>query len=528
MMTPGPSLRAALAALALLALAGCATPGPTASVPALKSLLLARDAANAGETAELVALYEKRNFQPVWTGSEEAESRALVAEGVLARADEQGLDRNDYEVDAPADLTSTAERFDYELALSAAVLRYARDARLGRVRPSDIYKDTGLPPQRFDAGAELDRAIRSNTLALFFAGLPPSHPEYRRLVAAMARYRAIADEGGWPSLRAPVNPDLLRTRLAFEDETLAAKPTASVAELRDAVKRFQAAHGLAADGLVGPNTIAALNVTAGRRAEQIAANMERWRWLPRQFERRYVVVDVPDQSVTFVQDGEEVLSSRAIVGRKTTTTPILRTMVQAVVASPPWNIPGDISARDLLPHLKRNPNYLQTRNMVLVDGPADDPHGRKVDWKKETPTQMSYRRIRELPGPNNALGQIMLDMPNDFDVYLHDTPGKALFKEEDRTISNGCIRVEEIFALASLALTGDAEEGLPRLRNVTGKRETQRLALENPLPVYLLYWTAKAREDGTVEFRRDPYERDLPLLAAMTGSAPLRRLAVGS
>jgi murein L,D-transpeptidase YcbB/YkuD len=251
------------------------------------------------------------------------------------------------------------------------------------------------------------------------------------------------------------------------------------------VTRFQSRNGLDADGRVGPNTLAALNIPVSARIAQIEANMERWRWLPRQFERRHIVVDVPHQSVSFVRDGEVVLTSRAIVGARSTTTPLLRTTVHAVIASPPWNIPGDVSARDLLPRLRENPKYLHSRNMVWLDGPKDDPHGRKIDWRKVTPEQMSYRRIRQLPGPESGLGELMLDMPNDFDVYLHDTPGKELFKEPQRTVSNGCIRVEKIFELAALVLHDDADS-VASVKEVTNKRETQRLALNEPLPVYLV------------------------------------------
>jgi murein L,D-transpeptidase YcbB/YkuD len=509
-------------ALAAVLLTGCASFAPSAPVGDLEQILLSRSEARTSDAAALVDFYQKRNFRPAWTGDEEAEARAGVVRAALARADEHGLVGDDYAVAPPDDRRDRTALAEHDIALTGALFRYARDVRVGRVRPNDIYKDVGLPQASFDAGSDLERALRTNTVAVFLAGLPPPHAEYRRLAAAMVRYRDIAGKGGWPTLRANADTRALRARLAFEDPALAADTNVTAAELKGAIARFQARHGLDDDGLVGPNTIAALNVPVAARVRQIAANMERWRWLPRQFERRYIAVDVPAQSLVFVQDGKAALTSRVIVGRKETTTPILRTMVAAIVASPPWNIPGDISARDLLPKLKLDPNYLATRNMVLVDGARDDPHGRKVDWKKETPTQMSYRRIRELPGPNNGLGQIMLDMPNDFDVYLHDTPGKEIFAEEERTISNGCIRVQEIFALASLALTSDAREGLPRLRAATAARQTQRLPVENPLPVYLLYWTAAADEEGAVSFRWDPYERDRPLLAAMGGGASLR------
>jgi murein L,D-transpeptidase YcbB/YkuD len=503
--------------LAALVLTACATTGPRGPSP-LEEMLLAREAAGASEeTAQLLAFYRARDFRPAWIVGADAVARAELAEEVLSRAHEQGLHPRDYTV-------TPGDGLDYDIVLSAAVLRYARDITGGRVRPASVYKDVGLPASDFDAPVSLDRALSGGSLAGFFADLPPPHPEYRRLVEALAHYRALANEGGWdtlPEVRVdgPVaGRNALAQRLALEDPEIARINGPSVAQLREAVRRFQRRNGLDADGVVGPNTLAALNIPASARVAQIAANMERWRWLPRRFENRHIVVDVPDQSVAFVQDGDVALTSRAIVGRMTTTTPILKTNIRGIVANPPWNIPGDISARDLLPQLRRNPNYLKTRNMILVDGPADDPHGTKIDWRRESPARMASRRIQELPGPTSGLGLLMLDMPNDFDVYLHDTPNKELFDLDERTISNGCIRVQEIFALVSLAMTGDKEEAVPRLRQINRTRETQRIALDTPLPVYLVYWTASAAPDGTVSFRPDFYERDNPLIAALGGA----------
>jgi murein L,D-transpeptidase YcbB/YkuD len=249
--------------------------------------------------------------------------------------------------------------------------------------------------------------------------------------------------------------------------------------------------------------------------------MERWRWMPAAFERRYIAVNVPDQSLKFMRDGNAVLNSRVIVGRKMSPTPITRSAIVAVVANPPWNIPGDIAARDLLPHLRKSPNYLATKHMVVTDGPPGDPYGRTIKWASVTPADFPYA-IRQLPGPTTALGAVMLDSPNDFDVYLHDTPNKKRFESDVREISNGCVRVQQILPLASLALTDDTAKGMGKLNQAIKTHDTQRLALDEPLPVYFLYWTALAEADGSVGFRPDRYGRDAPLIAALTrsGKAP--------
>ena len=210
-----------------------------------------------------------------------------------------------------------------------------------------------------------------------------------------------------------------------------------------------------------------------------------------------------------------LLSSRAIIGRKTSATPITRSEIVAVIVNPPWNIPGDIAGRDLLPRLQRNPNYLASKHMIVTDGPPGDPYGRTIDWRKIKAADFPYA-IRQLPGPETALGALMLDSPNDFDVYLHDTPNKKAFVSNEREISNGCVRVQQIFPLASLALNdGDTAHGMSMLKQATETHKTQRLTLDSPLPVYFLYWTAIPGDDGSVGFRPDRYDRDTRLIAAL-------------
>jgi murein L,D-transpeptidase YcbB/YkuD len=532
----------------VLSAAGCASsairpPKPVldqTQVPstqsALQQILRARKTAMDGvasaEQERVLAFYQMRNFQPAWTAGTEAEQMAGQARAVLARADEQGLRSQDYELQGDLRSAPGPKAAQYDLALTDAVLRYSLDVRTGRVRPNEVYEDVDLPTPGFDAVADLSTALNDHSLATYLAGLPPSHPQYRALVKALAQYRAIAAQGGWSALpgekeiRLEPNDrrlNLLLQRLRSEDPILAAIPTPSTAELRDAIKRFQARNGLDQDGRVKSETLAALNVPAPLRIAQIEANMERWRWLPARFEHRYVAVNVPDQSVEFVRDGAVILSSRAIVGRKASPTPITRSTIMAVVVNPPWNIPGDIAARDLLPQLRRNPNYLASKNMVVMDGPPGDPHGRTIDWRKIIPAEFPYA-IRQLPGPDTALGTLMLDSPNDFDVYLHDTPVKKRFESNEREISNGCVRVQQIFPLASLALSDDAAQAIGTLTQAAKSHDTRRLALASPLPVYFLYWTALAGSDGSVEFRLDPYGRDAPLIAALTkaprGAAP--------
>src|SRR6266850_2407044 len=465
--------RASAVAIAALSAAACVTTpmyAPSIAVtldreppPSTQSILrqvLAKK--SAAQPVQVLAFYEARDFRPAWSGAAEEEEAAAEVRAVLARAHEQGLRDEDYKLTRDIrPRPSGAEAAAYEISLTSAVLRYAHDLRMGRVQPKAIYDDIELPAANFDAVPALTRALNTHSAARFLADLAPAHPEYRRLAKAQAR------------------------------------------------------SGLNQDGRAGGVTLASLNVPAETRVDQIVANMERWRWMPRQFEHRYVAVNVPDQSVQYVRDGKVVLTSRVVVGLKASPTPITRSAITAVVVNPPWNIPGDIAARDLLPQLRKNPNYLASKRMVVTDGLPNDPYGRKINWQKVVPAEFPYA-IRQLPGPETALGAVMLDSPNNFDVYLHDTPNKRLFDSTQREISNGCVRVQQIFPLASLALTDDTAKGMSELTKATKSRDTQRLTLDEPLPVYFLYWTAVAGPDGDVGFRPDRYDRDTRLIAALT------------
>jgi L,D-transpeptidase YcbB len=457
--------------------------------------------------AELHRFYASRDNRPAWTGSDKARARAASVIAALQHADRQGLIPHDYAVTAAPD---TAQ---HEQRITASLLRYAHDVRTGRVAPKAAYDDAQMPAQNFDAAAELESALENERLDKFLAELPPQHPQYRALAGALVRYQAIAAKGGWPSLPAQTAPQKLAKRLALEDAKLAKKPSAT--DIKAALQRFQARHGLPEDGVLGSDTLKALNVPVSNRIAEITANMERWRWLPRKLEDRYIQVDVPEQTVDFVENGKSVLHSRAIIGSGgENRTPILRTAANAIVVNPPWDIPDDIAAKAILPKLRKDPNYLAKRNMVLVDAPQDDPTGTQINWREVKGDNLPYQ-IREQPGPHNVLGAVMLDMPNDFDVYLHGTSNAATFNLKDRERSHGCVRVEKVVDLAALALQDSMSHPRDTLAQNISSGQTERVPLDQPIPVYMVYWTAHVGKDGAVAFRPDRYDRDPPLVARL-------------
>lgn len=477
------------------------------------------------EASALRRFYADRDFRPIWSGSDRAERQSTLVQAALSNAAADGLDPADYHAGGlTANARDVSAMAAHDILMTDGLLRYAHDMRVGRVAPAQRGANVDLPVTTYDAARALTDALATDRLAGFIADLAPPQPEYARLKAALARYRDIAAREGWPRL--PAGPEImlgsndprlaaLRARLAAEEPIPA---NAGPLDLEVAVRRYQARNGLEPDGRVGPRTQAMLNVPASERVEQIVVNMERWRWLPRNMGARYIEVNVAGADLRAVADGATILTSRVIIGDRRHQSPMLRTVAVAVTVNPPWNVPPSIARNEILPKLRRDRSYLAAQHMILLNGPPGDPHGLGIDWRRVSAAAFPFR-VQQLPGPENALGLLKIEMPNRFDVYLHDTPARSLFARSDRALSHGCIRVQEIGSLASFALTGDPGGKLHDLDAAIAAETTEHLAIKSPLPVYLLYWTAVTNEDGSFGFRPDVYGRDRPLIERLR-SAP--------
>jgi murein L,D-transpeptidase YcbB/YkuD len=445
----------------------------------------------------------------------EARTRALAT--IESHAHRNGIRLN------AARLTMPVRGQTPDSAITDFYVRYAKAVGFGQIEPraARMVWDILRTPFAPDAAlAELNKGRLEDALA----SLPPPYPGYGRLVDALAHYREIAARGGWPQIpkgrvlalgKGGARVPLLRRRLAAVGDYADSNVHAQVFDrrLERAVTRFQRRHGLEPDGLVGSKTLAALNVPVGQRIAQIIANMERWRWLPRTLPLPRLEVNVAAAMLRVVGPERGVLRMRVVVGSPRHPTPMLQAAIRNVVLNPPWNVPVSIWRNEILPGLRRDPEYLAARNMRIV-GRTDDPYGRRIDWQRNDQVPAGIR-IRQDPGPSNALGRIKFDVPNRFDVYLHDTPGRAAFRKADRALSHGCVRLQKPDAL--LAYLFRSQNPKPRLaREDEGKPQaTRTVAVAAPLPVFLLYRTAFVSGEGVVQFRKDIYGHDARMTALL-------------
>lgn len=362
----------------------------------------------------------------------------------------------------------------------------------------------------------------------------PSHPGYLRLKEALAGYRNIADKGGWPKIPAGPNMKkdqegerirLVRQRLRISEE-MDARKIDDVdffdSDLEEAVRGFQRRHGLKPDGIVGPATLAAMNVSVEERIHQIEANLERWQWLPRDLGERYILINIPAYELEVIESGRPAIEMRLIVGKQYWSTPVFSAIMTHVVFRPYWNVPPRMAKTEVLPRILQDPSYLVEQGIRILEGwdnGTSEIAVNGIDWTKIDAAHFQYR-FRQDPGPKNPLGRIKFIFPNRFNVYLHDTPSGDLFKKRRRAFSHGCIRVEKPVELAEYALRGNPAWTKERILSEMEGSYNRTVRLPVGIPVYILYWTAWVEEDGTVQFREDVYGHDERLDKTLEAKEP--------
>jgi L,D-transpeptidase YcbB len=496
--------------------------------------------------ATLPAVYRERAFEALWLEGGRLQPYGHELLEALRTAETDGLRPQDYHLAALDSLVprmadgseedQLRKRADVDLLLTDAFLLFGSHLTHGRLDPVSAEPAWTASRNGVDMGGILLTSLRPGAVAAGLASLRPAGDRYGVLRQTLAEYRTIADNGGWGSV--PGGPTLdpgmedarveaLRARLAASgdlppDVASASDPAFYDDGLAEAVRAFQRRHGLDPDARVGTGTLQALNVSAADRAEQLVVNLERWRWLPRDMGNRYILVNIAGFSVHVVDDGEEVMRLRAIVGTNYRRTPVFSARMTYLALAPYWNVPPGIAANDQLPRIRQDPGYVAQQSMVLFENATNlrvDPHS--VEWAGMPGAEFNRRfRLRQEPGPSNALGNVKFMFPNRHNVYLHDTPAQELFGRAARDFSSGCIRVEQAMELAQFLLQADTTWTGERLRNVVRQGTERSVILPEPVPVHIQYWTGWVEADGTVHFRPDLYDRDRRLREALQVAPP--------
>lgn len=516
---------------------------------ALHSLLRRPDFSRFREP--VARLYQSAGRQPLWFRRGEATPQALAVAQRLSRADTKGLRPEHYEgaywsgwlasPEALPSATGECRHWMLDLALTVSVMRYVSDLRVGRVDPKQLQIDLDVEPKKYDLVPFLRELAGSAEPQLLLDRVEPPFRRYHSLLAALERYRGLAEDA---DLNRPlaVTERSLRPgesypelgRLAHRLQRwgdLALEPAAVegeiyAGELVEAVKRFQGRHGLEQDGIIGRNTFAQLNVPMTERVEQIRLTLERWRWLPDDLGHRPIVINVPEYKLyAFEDDGNgsyrRALEMDVIVGKSYPRhqTPLFRGAMRYIVFSPYWNVPYSILKRELYAEIEADPGYLAKHNYEIVD--AFHPTARVFAPEPENIARLltGELKLRQTPGTHNALGVAKFMFPNDHAVYLHGTPAKRLFKRERRDFSHGCIRIADPPRMAEHVLRGKQGWDRARVDALIARGRWRQVSLSTPLVVYVLYGTAVADLDGTVRFFRDIYGHDERLTRALAKAA---------
>ena len=475
-------------------------------------------------------LYERRSYRPLWT--RRAARDDLIA--TIREVENDGLTPEHYhlaELDSLSNATlDAAGEARLDLLATDALALVSHDLRFGRADPV-AQLDSAKPVFAFggsDPVADLQRVAGSRKLREEILALRPDHYVYRGLLSALSTLRQIDDAGGWSSI--PDGPaikpgavdervPLLRDRLAASGDFSSQAPsTDSVYDppLDSAVRRFQKRHGLNSDGIVGSSVIETLNVPVAQRIDEVRVNLERSRWILHGIPDTSVMVNVAAAMIQLIEGDSIAFETRAIVGEEYTRTPVFSAPMSTIDLNPTWTVPPGIVG-EMIDKVKREPGYLQRDNIKLLDKSGRAVDASQVDFASYTPEDFPYT-IRQEPGPTNALGKIKFLFPNEYNVYLHDTPSRSLFAREERLFSHGCIRVQYPLKLAEHILGDSTKWNERTLQAAINTGKTQTIKLERKLPVLVLYWTAFTDPAGELQFYRDVYDRDAALLAELNRS----------
>lgn len=475
-----------------------------------------------GENSDSVKLYyQKMNFHEIWYLDENRKD--LINEIKLCH--QEGLLPEDYQIKIIEDLERKRAKLNdkdivkYDILLTETFEKLANHLHKGKLNPKELYSDWDLTPKEISLSPLLEIAIKEKKIATTFKELKPNHIVYQLLKKSLAEVNKLPNEPFEKintKKKKIVLGDTLREMVKIKKRLLFWKDYRNKDSIITwaydsitfkAIKRFQARHGLASDGVIGIGTLKALNTSKNERKEQIIANLERWRWYPSDLGEKYLIANIPDYMLHYVINKDTIASHRIVVGTPKRKTPILSSKLSNFVFNPTWTIPPTIIKEDLTPAATKNREYFASRQLTIYDNKGNEIN--PEDWIPEKSNQYKYV---QKPSYNNSLGLVKFNFANRHSVYLHDTNHRDYFVKTYRSLSSGCVRVENPLVLTKQILTeinpekwnGDEIDSIIKLE------KTKTVSIKDNVNVYLFYWTSWIKNDK-LQFRDDIYELDKEL-----------------
>ncbi len=494
-------------------------------------------------TSETVkSFYRKNKYQSVWVNEKGLKPSAEQLLIGLSRSHENGLRPEDYHLIKLNRIEQSFSRFKLkktfpeledlllaEMLMTDAYLLYSAHLYYGKTDPETT--DPMWHAERNDCSIALDEhliyALKKNEIAGSFQVLEPPFEEYgimkRNLIELKHAFKRgeleQIDFGNVRKLEPGDSNDVIKAikirmkKMGEYESDVDFFESVYDSVLYTSIKLFQERNGLDADGIIGKGTMEALNITMNQRIQQLIINMERLRWLPKNENARYVMVNIADFSMKVVDNGKTIIRSKAIVGRAYRMTPVFSARMTYMVLNPYWTVPRTILREDVLPELKKDIAYLKKKNMQILDFKGNIVDPSSIDWKKISPDKFPYM-IRQEPGKSNSLGIVKFMFPNKYHVYMHDTPDKKLFDKSERAYSSGCIRIQEYLKLA-VYLLRKKEIDEVAFQKMLDSGKQQQINLPEPIMVHIVYFTVGISEKNEVVFRKDIYDRDIVVFKAL-------------
>ncbi|SLN10690.1 murein L,D-transpeptidase [Pseudoruegeria aquimaris] len=482
----------------------------------------------ASKDKAIAEFYKANGYKPIWTGKsgkDKARRKAFLQ--ALEQADAHGLPTRRYDAELVKSGLKAArterDRGLLEVEMSRMFLQYAQDIQSGVLVPSRV--DKGIV-------REIPRRNRTQTLVAFSKSsprgfikqLPPKSAEYTRLMKEKLALEKLLAKGGYgpkvpgkklePGMSGP-QVVALRNRLITLGYLKRSTSPVYDADLQKAVQAFQQNHGLVADGIAGPGTLAEINTSAEDRLKSVIVAMERERWMNRNRGSRHVWVNLTDFSAKIVDNGKVTFETRSVIGKNTPDrrSPEFSDVMEFMVVNPTWNVPRSIATKEYLPMLKKNPNAVS--HLKLINSKGQTVSRGSVNFNQFTARNFPFA-MKQPPSRGNALGLVKFMFPNSHNIYLHDTPAKKLFSRETRAFSHGCIRLAQPFEFAHALLAKQTSDPEGTFKRALDSGKETRIDLKQPIPVHIVYRTAVSQPKGPMQYRRDVYGRDAKVFAALS------------